>query len=269
MVLFKGNGYGSLKVKYLRIFKTQLKEILAIGLPSGIQSLAFNISNVMIQSTVNSFGKVGMSANTTAQQFDAIVYNVGNAIAMSTMSFVSQNIGAKRMDGVKRAIIDGGILVFVVQFGIGSLFALLSSFLCGIIANEPEVITMAGIRLTIMGLTYFLCGEMEVLSNSVRAMGKPIVSLIISVLGASVCRVLFLEITFSIWPYFHTIYWSYPASWLFTILMYLIVLPIVYKKVRVKMETSTLNCQAPQEKITNNKAQAQPVQETAVTEENV
>ena len=241
-VLFKGNGYGSLKFKYLKIFKKQLKEILAIGVPSGLQSLAFNISNVLIQSTVNSFGQVGMSANTTAAQFDAIVYNVGNAVSMSTMSFVGQNIGARRMDRVKRTIIDGAILVFIIQFGLGSIFALLAPRLCGIIANAPEVIEMASIRLVIMALSYFICGEMEVCANSVRAMGKPVVSLIISVLGASVCRVLFLEITFSFFPYFHTIFFSYPASWLITVLLYLVVVPKVFKHTKKKIN-------APQESV--------------------
>lgn len=240
-VLFKGNGYGSLKLKYLKIFKTQFKEILAIGLPSGLQSLAFNISNVLIQSTVNSFGAVGMSANTTAQQFDAIVYNVGNAVSMSTMSFVGQNIGAKRMDRVKRTIIDGAILIFLIQFGVGGLFTIFAPQLCGIIANSPEVIAWAVVRLTIMGLTYFICGEMEVCANSVRAMGKPIVSLIISVCGASLFRILFLEITFAIWPYFNTIFWSYAASWTFTTIVYWIVVPMVFKSVKRKIqEQSTL-----------------------------
>lgn len=240
-VLFKGNGYGSLKLKYLKIFKTQFKEILTIGLPSGLQSLAFNISNVLIQSTVNSFGAVGMSANTTAQQFDAIVYNVGNAVSMSTMSFVGQNIGAKRMDRVKRTIFDGALLVFIMQFGVGAIFALLAPQLCGIIANSPEVIAWATVRLTIMATTYFLAGEMEVCANSVRGMGRPIISLIISVLGASVFRILFLEITFAIWPYFNTIFWSYTASWAFTTIVYLIVVPMVFKSVKRKIqEQSTL-----------------------------
>jgi putative MATE family efflux protein len=241
IALFKGNGYGSLKIKYLKFYKEQLKSILILGVPSGLQSTVFNISNVLIQSTVNSFGMVGMSANTTAQQFDSIVYNVGNAVSMSTMSFVGQNIGAKRMDRVKRTIIDGAILIFLIQFGVGGLFTIFAPQLCGIIANSPEVIAWAVVRLTIMGLTYFICGEMEVCANSVRAMGKPIVSLIISVCGASVFRILFLEITFAIWPYFNTIFWSYAASWTFTTIVYWIVVPMVFKSVKRKIqEQSTL-----------------------------
>ena len=235
-VLFKGDGYGSLKLKYIRFYKKQLGEIAILGVPSGLQSVAFNISNVLIQSTVNSFGAVGMSANTTAAQFDGVVYNVGNAISMSTMAFVGQNIGAKRMDRVKRVIIDGIILVCILQFSVGALFALLSPFLCGIIASSEEVIKMASIRLSLMGYTYFMCGAMEVFANSCRAMGKPIVALIISIMGATVFRVIFLEITFALVPEFYMIYVSYPASWLFTIACYLFFTPSVYRKVKAKIE---------------------------------
>ena len=235
-VLFKGDGYGSLKFKYLRFYKKQLGEIAILGVPSGLQSVAFNISNVLIQSTVNSFGAVGMSANTTAAQFDGVVYNVGNAVSMSTMAFVGQNIGAKRMDRVKRVIIDGIILVCILQFSVGALFALLSPFLCGIIASSEEVVQMATIRLSLMGYTYFLCGAMEVFANSCRAMGKPIVALIISVMGATVFRIIFLEITFKLVPEFYMIYVSYPASWIFTVICYLFFTPHVYKKVKAKIE---------------------------------
>lgn len=235
-VLFKGDGYGSLKLKYLRFYKKQLGEIAILGIPSGLQSVAFNISNVLIQSTVNSFGAVGMSANTTAAQFDGVVYNVGNAVSMSTMAFVGQNIGAKRMDRVKRVIIDGIILVCILQFSVGALFALLSPFLCGIIASSEEVVQMATIRLSLMGYTYFLCGVMEVFANSCRAMGKPIVALIISVMGATVFRIIFLEITFKLVPEFYMIYVSYPASWIFTVICYLFFTPNVFKKVKAKIE---------------------------------
>ncbi len=236
IVLFKGDGYGVLKIKHLRIYKEQFIKIAYIAIPSGLQSIAFNISNVLIQSRVNSFGEIGMSANTTAQQFDAFLYNIGNAIAMSSMAFVSQNLGAKKMDRVKKSITCSILTVLMISLTLGLLVAILAPFLCGIIANSQEVIDMAVIRLTIMGGLYFSCSIMEVLSYSLRGMGKPVVSLIISILGAVIVRILFFEITFSIWPYFATIYFSYPVSWTFTILMYLCVMPIYYKKVKMKVE---------------------------------
>lgn len=240
IVLLKGDGYGVLKLKHLRIYKEQFIKIAYIAIPSGLQAIAFNISNVLIQTTVNSFGEIGMSANTTAQQFDAFLYQIGNAIAMSSMAFVSQNLGAKKMDRVKKSITLGMLMEIIISLPLGLIFTLLAPFLCGIIANSQEVIDMAVIRLSIMGGLYFSCSLMEVLSYSLRGMGKPVVSLIISIFGAVIVRILFLKATFAIWPYFATIYFSYPVSWSFTILMYLFVVPIYYKKVKRKVESENL-----------------------------
>lgn len=236
VVLIKSDGYGALKKKYLKIYKEQFLKIAYIAVPSGLQGIAFNISNVLIQSTVNSFGGVGMSANTTAQQFDAILYNMGNAIAMSSMAFVSQNLGAKKIDRVKQSITSGVFAVLIISLTFGLLFTLVAPFLCGIIARSQEVIDMAVIRLRIMGILYFTCSIMEVLSCSLRGMGKPVISLIISVLGAVIIRIICLEITFEIWPYFATIFFSYPISWTVTIIIYLCVVPIFYKRVKRQVE---------------------------------
>ncbi len=236
ITLFKNEGYANLKMKYVRIYKKQVKEILTIGVPSGLQSIAFGISNVLIQSTVNSMGDVAMSANTAASQFDGIIYNIGNAISMSCMSFIGQNIGAKRPDRVKRVILCGVLLTIILQFTVGLLFALLAPQLCSIIVNGRETIEKAATRLSIMAIFYFICGIMEVLSNSIRAMGKPIISFIISVMGATVFRIIFMEATLSIWPGFATIYWSYPASWIFTVSILAIFIVNVFKKTKVKLQ---------------------------------
>ena len=238
-VLFKSKGYARLRVRYLKVFGYQLKEIAVIGIPSGLQSVAFNIANVLIQRTVNSFGDTGMSANTTAQQFDAIVYNVGNAISMSCMAFIGQNIGAKNAKNIKKVILYGVLLVTIFQFAVGLVFGLLAPVLCSLIANGEETIQMATVRLRILGYFYFMCGIMEVFANSNRAMGKPIVSLVISVMGATVFRIAFLKIMMHFFPYFATIYWSYPASWIITIICYLIFTPITYKKTKISIEGST------------------------------
>ncbi len=236
VTLFKSDGFGSLKLKYFKFYRTQLKEILVLGVPSGVQSIAFNIANVLIQSTINSLGDVAMSANTTASQFDAIIYNVGNAISMSTMAFVGQNIGAKRMDRVKKTIFNGVLIAIIFTFLSGAIFASIAPFLCGIIATSEQVIKMATERLMVLCLTYFLCSVMEVCANTMRALGKPVVSLIISIMGATVFRTIFLQIIFAIIPEFYIIFITYPASWLFTILIYAIVLPIIYKKKKAEIE---------------------------------
>ncbi len=237
IVLLKSNGFASLRWENLRISKTQIKAISSIAIPSAIQSLAFNISNVLIQTKVNSFGTEGMAGATTAAQFDAVIYNVGNAVAVSSMSFVAQNVGAKNMPRVKRTIFASALLCFLFQFSVGGLFAICSKWLCGLIATGDKVIEYACTRLIILGVPYFLCGIMEMFGNANRAMGKPVVSMIISILGAVVFRVLWLEITFSIWHTFASIYVSYIASWSVTIFAYLIMTPRVYNKLKKKIES--------------------------------
>ena len=240
VVLLKSNGYASLKIKNLKISKEKFKEIIAIALPSALQSLAFSISNVLIQTKINSFGVDGMAGATTAQQFDAVVYNIGNAVAMSCMAFVSQNIGAKKMDRVKKTIYFAILICIMFTLSVGGLFALLSPWLCGLIANGEKVIEYACTRLTIFGLTYFLCGIMEIFGNSNRAMGKPVVSMVVSILGATVFRIIWLEITLSIWHTYATIYLSYLASWLVTIAVYIPMTIRVFKGVKRKIEQENM-----------------------------
>ncbi|MBQ3116457.1 MAG: MATE family efflux transporter [Clostridia bacterium] len=240
-VLFKSKGYARLRVRYLKVFGFQLKEIAVIGIPSGLQSVAFNIANVIIQKTINGFDEeIGMAANTAAQQFDAIVYNVGNAISMSCMAFIGQNIGAKNAKNIKKVILYAILLVVIFQFSVGLIFGILAPALCSLIASGEKVIQMASVRLRILGYLYFMCGVMEVFANSNRAMGRPIVSLIISVMGATVFRIAFLKIMMHFFPYFATIYWSYPASWIITIICYLIFTPITYKKTKIAIEGKPL-----------------------------
>ena len=225
----------------LNIFKVQLKEILAIGIPSGLQSVAFNIANVIIQKTVNGLGEACMSASTAAQQFDAIVYNVGYAVSMSCMAFIGQNIGAKNIKNVKKTIFCGITLVFLFQATTGFIFFLLAPWLCSLIVSDSLVIQMGASRLKILAGFYFICGIMDVFANANRAMGKPVTSLIISVMGATVFRLAFLKLMMYLVPSFATIYWSYPASWVFTIACYLIMTPITYKKTKIAVESQPQN----------------------------
>ena len=120
-------------------------------------------------------------------------------------------------------------MAFIVQFGLGLTFALLSKPLVSLIVGGGKAVEYGVTRLTILGLGYVSCGIMETLANSVRAMGKPMFSLFVSVFGAVVVRIVFLEVAFIFLPYFSTIFFSYLVSWSFTVIIYLFVVPKVYK----------------------------------------
>lgn len=235
IALFKNDGYSKLELKYLKLDKKQLKEIVLIGLPSGLQSLLFGLSNVIIQSNINAFGADTVAANTASAQLDGFLYTIGNAIALSCMAFVSQNYGAGKLDRVKKTLFTSIILTTILLSIIGVIMVLLADVLLKIVVNSPQVIEYAKIRLTVLGLTYFMCAIMECLSFSLRALGKSINAMILSLIGACGFRILWLNTIFLLKPTRVMLYLSWPISWVLTIAMYIVALVIIMKKTENRM----------------------------------
>lgn len=233
--LIKNQGYQGFRLRYFRPNLINLKEILKIGLPIAFRSFIFSISTVIIQVNVNKFGAISMSANTAAQQFDAMLYDVGNAIAMATMIVVGECVAIKNMQGVRRAILVGGLLAFILPAIIGVFFAAFAPQLCAFIVDGEEVMKLAVSRLILMSFTYFMCAEMEVLAYSVQAMGRSGISLVISILGECVFRIVFLEIVLNFFPSYIMVLVAYPVSWLLTMLTYLFEVPEVFRWLQKKM----------------------------------
>ena len=235
--LIKNQGYQGFRLRYFKPNFKYLKEILSIGIPVALRSLIFSLSNVIIQVNVNKFGAVGMSASTSAAQFDAIIYDVGNAIAMATMIVLGEGMAQKDMRRVRQAIVVGALTAFILPMILGVTFTIFAPQLCGFIVDDPEVLELATTRLSLMALTYFMCAVMEVLSYSVQAMGKSAQSLVISIVGECVFRIVFLEIALYFSPSFQTVFLAYPVSWLLTMLAYLFTVPEVYRWIKGKIET--------------------------------
>ncbi len=220
IAILKSKGFGQLKLKYLRIYKKELKRIILIGLPSGLQGALFNIANVFIQSNINAFGDKMVTANTAAQQFDGMLVYIGNGVALSCMAFVSQNYGAKKMDRVKKVFWQSVFLSFTIVTLLGIVFVLLSDYLLRIITTDPVVIEYAKIRLTILGLTYGFCSVMECFSYSMRGMGKSLTAMIISLIGVCGFRLLWLNTVFLLNPTREMLYLTWTISWVVSILLY-------------------------------------------------
>ena len=228
-------------MKKIRIFKEQFIEIVKVAIPSALQSLAFNISNVLIQSSINAFGKEATAGSVAATQFDAVIYNIGHAVALSCMAFVSQNMGAKRMDRVKKCITNSLVLCTLLTFSAGFLMFLLRNFICGLVVDGPQQLEYATTRLTIMCLFYFLCCDMDVLSFSVRSLGKPTTAMVVSIIGAVGVRILALEILKWLFPTsFGALFFAYVICWSFTIGLYCFVLPRVYKQAKKQLEGESI-----------------------------
>lgn len=223
----------------LKIHGDKLLRIIRIGLPAGIQSSVFAISNVLLQSSVNSLGSTVMAANTAASTLDSFIYMAQNSVYHGTLAFVGQNIGARRLDRVKR-IFGCSILlstcIWIIAGGTAILFGrqMLDFYLGG---NE-EVIGHAVLRLTLLASTYVLCGYMEVFTGVMRGVGSSLAPMLITIFGVCGLRVAWIYLIFPL-PYFHNLQWlfvSYPISWGATLLCQMIACTVILRRTRIHME---------------------------------
>ena len=227
-----------LELGKMKFYGPQLKKILRIGMPAGIQSSLFAISNVLIQSSVNSFGDVFMSGNAASGNIEGFVYVSLNAFQQTAVNFVGQNAGARQYRRVYRTLWICLGCVTVVGLSLGNLaYALGPKLLSVYITDSQEAISYGMLRLGFICLPYFLCGLMDVTTGALRGMGASFVPMVICILGVCVFRIGWIYTIFQL-PKFHTpqcLYVSYTVSWIITFLCQMTAFLIVYRR-RAKEE---------------------------------
>ena len=237
IVMFKNSGFSKFLLKHFRIYKAELKEILKVGLPSGIQASMFSISNVIIQSTINAFGAIYTAGNTVALQFEGFVGMAGNSVSVANMSLVSQNYGARNKKRIINSIIYASLTAIVVDYIIGIPIVLFANQLCSIMANDLAVIEIAKIRLNIMCLTFAIGALMDTLTYALRSLGKSTTAMVISIFFVCVFRIIWLNTAYLLNPTFEMIFYSYPISWALCIVFNFIFLIPTIKKIKEKTVT--------------------------------
>ena len=204
-------------LKKLRIHRATLSKMLYIGVPAGIQSTVFSFSNVMLQSAVNSFGKVTVAANTAANNITDYGYIAQNSIYHAALTFVGQSVGARRPDRVRAAAIGCTATVAVVGLVTGLLSVAFGEQLLSIFSpGNADVIRYGMVRIRYMCLPYFLCGIMEVGSGILRGLGKSMTSMIIAISGICGVRMIWLFTIFRSFRSLDILYLSYPVTWTIT-----------------------------------------------------
>lgn len=224
MILIQEEDDFKLNLKKLKIDTHILSKIVKIGLPAGFQGIMFSFSNVIIQSSVNSFGAVLIAGNSAACNLEGFIYTSMNGFSQGALTFCSQNMGAKKTDRIKKVVVISQLSIFVIGAILGALFLLFGTSLLGIYTKSDEVIKCGMTRLWIIFTTYYLCGMMDGMANSIRGIGHSLMPVISSLLGACVFRIVWLFTIFQI-PQFHTpetIFISYPISWILTFIVNLI-----------------------------------------------
>ena len=226
-----------LELKKMRFYKRPLIRMTQIGLPAGIQSSLFSISNVIIQSSVNSFGSVVVAGNSAAQNIEGFVYTSMNSVSQTAMNFTGQNHGSGKFDRIKKIMIICLACVFVTGFAMGGIGYIFGRPLLSIyITDSTESIEYGMIRMAYILIPYFMCGLMDVATGMLRGIGSSLVPMIISVAGVCGFRIFWIRTIFQM-PQYHTlssIYVSYIISWSMTFIAEFITFVIVLKKSQKK-----------------------------------
>ena len=218
----------------LRMCKKQLAEIFRIGIPSGFQGIIFSLSNVLIQSSVNSFNSsAAMAGCAAASNVGSFYYVAINSFYQASVTFISQNFGAnnlKRIPQIIRCCFIGEVFVWVIEILV-TLFA--GEFLVGIYApGNAEAVIMGVKRLMIIGCTYGICGFMEVMSGALRGIGYSFTSMVSSVAGVCGVRIIWIFTVFRAFKSFETLYSCYPVSWLITLALHSALFVVAFNRIK-------------------------------------
>ncbi len=223
-----------LELTKLAIVPDKLFKMMQIGLPAGLQGSLFSISNVLIQSSVNSFGSVAMAGNTAASNIEGFVYTAMNAFHQTAISFTGQNFGAKQYKRIGKILLICQISVILVGLLMGNAAYFFSGTLLQLYSPDAQVIAYGTLRMSIICTTYCLCGMMDVMVGSLRGMGYSVMPMLVSLTGACVFRIVWIYTAFQAFRTLQCLYLSYPISWALTFLVHLICFAVVYRKILKK-----------------------------------
>lgn len=246
-IRLKKNNFFRFRFVKMRIHKKEALEITRLGLPAGLQSALFSISNVMIQTSVNdlslTLGAAAVDGNGAAASLEGFVYTAMNSCAQGIVTFGSANYGAHNKANIRRVILRTIALVAVAWTVPSALVLIFARPLLGFYVPSEEGISFALQRIYITVGTYFLCGLMECFAYSLRAIGYSVLPTVISTCGACGFRLLWIFLIFPL-DYFHNIIWlaiSYPISWFLTALVHFVCFTTLFKKLKFPSDNKEQN----------------------------
>ena len=238
--LFQEEGWCRVELKKLRMDWREALRMIQIGLPAGLQSVIFNISNVMIQQAVNSFGSVVIAANTAAANLGNFTYTAMNAVFNAVVTFTSQNLGAGRLSRIGKIYLGGiaAVLLIGVPMCAGSILfgrPLLSVYIARTDPDYTQIIETGMVRLWWVVAPYFLCGIMETCCGMVRGLGRAWLPMFVSAVGSCLLRIVWIKTLFAADPTLPCLYISYPVSWVLTSLAHHVCYVLILRRIRRQM----------------------------------
>jgi len=234
--LMKSDGCLKLELKKLKIDMFKLKRIVKVGLPAGMQGAIFSVSNVLIQSSVNSFGSIAMAGNTASSNIEGFIYIAMNSLYQTNLSFTSQNYGGGKYSRLNRITLTCLGVVVAVGLTLGLSAYAAGDFLLGIYSSDPEVVQYGLKRLAVFGGTYFIGGMMDVMVGAIRGIGYSVLPMCVSLIGVCAMRILWIYTIFQWHRSLQTLYISYPITWIITVTVHI----ICFIKIRKKLPKEDL-----------------------------
>lgn len=239
VLLIKNDGYAKLEKQHLKFYKSELKDVVIIGLPIGVSKCLFSVANVMVQSSINALGDMVMTAHSITKEFDGFILETMHGFGLACVAIVSQNYGAKKYDRIKKTVLYSLLLVAIVGGLLGVILLLFGRTLCGIMTDTGEVLDYCMVRILSVSMFYFLLGFLNVIQETIRGMGKSFTALLINILANIVLRLIYL---YGFYPWLSSggdtanklslLYILYPISWGIAIVVGCIVLVSMFKKAR-------------------------------------
>ena len=215
--LIKNDSIASIKKERLRLYKKELSEVLAIGIPAGLQQGLYSFANVIIATAVNSLGPDATTGLSIATNFDGLLYQVVMAASLAVMPYVSQNIGNRNPERAARAVKEGIIITVALGATMGALNVIFSAELSSLMSDNPAVIAYSQQRMLIVSSTYFICGINEIFSAALRGMGKPMIPTLSTLIYMCLLRFVWVYFVFPLVPNLTFLYLVWPIGWVLSI----------------------------------------------------
>lgn len=237
VTLMRNNGSCRLIIKNIRIIPKKLGQLMYLGIPASIQGLMFSLSNIIIQSSINSFGALAIAGNGAASSIEGFVYTAMNSFGVAAQVFSGQNIGAGKIRRVNKVLVNCLFMSITSWAALCVTFAIFKIQLLSIyLPNDAEAITYGIQRMSVVMYSYFLCGTMEIVVGILRAMGKSIFPAAVSIVCICLLRIVWIFTVFAKVHTFKCLFLSYPITWLAAQSIFYVFYAITYRKMLKQSE---------------------------------
>ncbi len=228
-----------LTLNKIKLYKYETRQILNLGVPTGVQGVTFSLSNVVLQSAINSLGTVVIAGSSASANIEGFVWMAMDAVAVAIMTFISQNYGAGKYDRIKTGLVYSLLIVTGIGLILGISVVLAGRPLLSFYTSDSSVIEAGFVRLRIICGTHALGGVMNLISGAIKGYGRTVGASIIAIAGACIPRLLWVWTIFKLYPRFDVLMYSYDFSWGLTAIANIILFAVIQRSVTKNTKKTT------------------------------